>query len=250
MQETLSTTSPSALGLASRTLKRVLAINAAAVVATVVICLPFNLVEQQFEDGGFITYFSFVQLCLLSYISYKVFRERALGLMFFWRYPLTVWLLISAGFAFLALDELFMIHEWMDKTIHVIGRFPETGLSDRIDDLIVGLYGLTAIGVLVHYRCELKKYRQVLPYVVIGFTLLFLMVGVDVLTNRDDILRAIFSREIAASIMSWAFILEESLKLFSEAFLVIAAYLCYRKAQKIRVWKALEQSPEKLSGVG
>lgn len=224
--------------LARITLEKVLVINVFAIIATVTVSAPFQLIKQQFSEGGFITYFSAVQLCILSYLSYKVFQERARSRKYPLRYPLAVWIIISIGFAFLAFDEVLMFHEWIEATIHSIGQFPATAISTRIDDLIIGLYGPLAIGLLAYFHRELRKYRNVLPYVAAGMALMFLMVGVDTLTSGNgllahNLLASTFSDEMTTRIMSWALVLEEALKLFSEAFLIVAAYLCYHRAQQI-----------------
>ena len=211
---------------------KVLAINFVAVAGTILVT-PFDKLGGQFDEKGFITYVSVIQLLMLSYYGYKVFRERAKSIKHPWQSSITIWAMVSVGFFFLALDDFIAIHEGIDIMIHSIGSFQETGLSDRIDDLIVGLYGLIAIGLLAMYRRELKKYRHAFPYVIAGFTMLFLMVGVDVLTNRDDILLTFLSREVTDNIMGWVFILEESLKLLSEAVLIVAVYSCYQQAKQL-----------------
>lgn len=215
-----------------RLLAKVLGLNLLAISGTVLISAPFEKVSRQFDDGGFITYFSVIQLFILSYYACKTFKVRSQNVQHPWQSSIAIWGIASLGFSFLALDDLLMIHEWFDKVIHGIGQFEETGMSDRIDDLIVGGYGLIAIGLFVHYRHELKKYLSVLPYVIIGFVLMFLMVAVDALTNRDDLLLMVFSSEVSSSIMSWIIVPEEGLKLLSEAFLIVAAHTCYHMAKR------------------
>lgn len=214
-------------------LAKVLTLNILAIVGTILLSAPFDKIAKQFDDGGFITYVSVIQLFILSYYACQIFKVRKQNIKHPWRSPIAIWAIVSLGFSFLALDDLLMIHEWLDKVIHGVVGFEETGWSDRIDDLIVGLYGVLAIGGLVYYRQEVKKYRVVLPTVIIGFVLLFLMVIIDVVTNRDDILLMIFSPEVTKSIMDWIFIPEESFKLLSEAFLIVAAYDCLSIAKKL-----------------
>ncbi len=218
-------------------LYKVLFLNFCAIAATIILASPFQKVYRQFEDGGFITYFSVIQLFIVSYLACRIFKIRRPLFNRPWKSPVAIWGITSLGFSFLALDDLLMIHEFFDKSIHRYGQIQETGMSDRIDDLIVGGYGLIAIGLFVLYRRELKKYRVVLPYVVAGFVLLFLMVGVDVLTNRNDILLSMFSPETVEALMSWLFVPEESLKLFSEGCFIVAAHTCTKIAQRIAIEK-------------
>ena len=214
--------------------RRLLAFNLIAIVATVLVSLPFDMVYRQFEDGGFITYFSVIQLFVLSYLAHRIFKIRAEGVAHPWRSPVAIWAYISLGFSFLALDDLLMIHEFIDQVIHHVGQIQETALTDRIDDLLVGFYGLVGIGMLVRYRSELKRYRKALIYVIAGFVCLFIMVGIDVVTNRDDILLLLFAPETVQSISQYIFVFEEGFKLISEAFFIVAAYICRETAQRHR----------------
>lgn len=235
--------------LAKSTLYKVLSLNLLAIALTVLLSAPFEKVYRQFEDGGFITYFSVIQLFILSYFMQQMFKLRGQSFAQPWKSPAAVWAIFSLGFSFLALDDLLMIHEFFDKTIHKVWLLQETGVSDRIDDLIVGLYGLIAIGLFVRCRRELKKYKAVAPYVIAGFICLFLMVGIDVVTNRDDMLLMVFSPATTEYILSWIFVLEEGLKLVSEGFLIVAAHACLQIAQQLKARNNLSDSPSYDSSV-
>ncbi len=218
---------------AKRLLYRVLAFDLLALSVTVAIAGHFQQTQHQFGDSGFITYFSAIQLLIASFLAYKVFQTRSQTIAIpLWRSPIAIWLLISAGFCFLALDDLLMIHESADKAIHAILRLQETGWSDRIDDVIVGLYGVLALGAFAVYRKELKKYLAAVPLATAAFLLLFAMVGVDIMTNRDDLLLTMFSLEKVIYIKSWIFVLEEGLKLLSEAFFIVAVHSCLQMAKR------------------
>ncbi|MGD1897688.1 MAG: hypothetical protein ACFB16_12135 [Phormidesmis sp.] len=228
------------------TLFKVFWLNIVAIVGTVASSAPFEKVYRQFEDGGFITYFSVIQLFILSYFACKIFKERAQFFQHPWKSPVAIWAIMSLGFSFLALDDLLMIHEWLDKVIHDVGQIEETAFTDRIDDLIIGLYGLLAIGGLVHYRKEIKKYRAALPNVAIGFILLFVTVVIDVVTNRDDIFRIFFSPGITEMLMSWMIVPEEGFKLLSEAFLIAAIHTCYGIAKALSANNKIVEGGEKV----
>ena len=43
------------------------------------------------------------------------------------------------------MDDRFMFHENLDKGIHALFQWEETKLSDRLDDIIVGIYRLAGI---------------------------------------------------------------------------------------------------------
>ena len=139
---------------------------------------------------------------------------------------------MTAGFLFLAADDLFLIHEDMDRRIRFAFNLAETGLTDRIDDLLIGLYGVVGIGVLVAYREEWRPYRQARPLLSWGFVLLFLMVALDLLTNRDDILSLVFTAERAAVLRIWLSHIEDSLKIFAEALFLVAFYSVWQNVQR------------------
>jgi hypothetical protein len=125
----------------------------------------------------------------------------------------------------LAADEIFKIHENIDFLIHRVFGIQETGLTDRIDDFLVGLYGLLGIGVLFAYRNQLKTYREAFPFFIFGFVLLFSMVAFDVVTNRNDILPLIFDHHLAATLYTYLSLAEDSLKIFAESFFILGFYV-------------------------
>ena len=206
-------------------------LNLAVIALTVAIATPFSQLYRQFEDGGFITYFSVIQLLIASYFTGQIFKRRSLGRQHPWRSPVAVWAIMSLGFSFLALDDLLMIHEFIDKSIHKLWQIQETGWSDRIDDLIIGLYGVLAIWLLFTYRKELKRYLFVTPLVLVAFVLLFVMVGIDAVTNRDDVMLHVMqlSADTVAYIQSWIFVVEDGLKVIVEGLLIAAIYQCRQK---------------------
>jgi hypothetical protein len=178
-----------------------------------------------FGEAHFITWVSVLQLWATSVLSYSIFqtRRRTLG-HFNWRSPMMLWLVISLGFFYLGMDDLFKIHESMDHRIHEIFHLEQTALTDRFDDMIVGLYGV--IGIIYLYVCrdEIKKYRQVFRFLIYGFVLLFIMVGLDIVSNRKDILEKLVSRDLVAPIHICLSIAEDSIKVFAGSFFLVGFY--------------------------
>lgn len=174
--------------------------------------------DWQFRESGIVTYGSVLLLGLISLTSFaigKVRRDRARPLL---RDPRAVWIAIGAGFAFLALDDLAQIHENLDKLIHTLAGAKSTALTDRLDDLIIALYGLVGLAVLWLCRSELRRFRELLPWLGFGFALLVLQVGLDAISNRDEWLDwlavAEAQRPLYADVMT---VFEEGAKLFAEA---------------------------------
>jgi hypothetical protein len=95
---------------------------------------------------------------------------------------------MAIGFFFLAADELAFLHEGMDKLLHQLLQIKEDRLTDRLDDLIPLGYAVFGLGVLVCFRSELRRFRGFWPIFVLGMALMLVSVGLDLLTNRKDIL--------------------------------------------------------------
>jgi len=208
----------------------VLLLNSLAVVVALMIYSDTGI--NNFNEGGFITQLSVFQLLMISWLSYKVFKARSVTRKgSFWRDSSVVWWVISLGFLYLAADELYEFHERIDRQIHNVFNLQQTGFTDRIDDLLVGLYGLVGIGVLIIYRNEWKIYKEARLFLICGFFLFFAMVQLDVLTNRKDILTLFFDMERAKFLNGLLRIIEDVFKVFSEGFFLLAFYLIWLKTK-------------------
>ena len=202
--------------------------NALAVTAAITI---YNYTGvNHFKEDGFITMLSVFQLLIISWLSYKIFQSRNVKQKCIpWRDSSALWGIISLGFLFLAADDFFQIHEEIDFQIHHFFNMRETGFTDRIDDILVGLYGLAGIFVLITYWDELKAHRRAFPFFIYGFIFLFAMIAIDVLTNRNDILPALFDYDLANVLHVWLSHAEDSLKVFAEAFFIMAFFSILQK---------------------
>jgi len=209
----------------------VLILNMLAVSAGVIICSYTDV--DPFCEGGFITKLSVFQLLVIAWLSYKIFQARRVKRRHaLWRDSSVVWLIVALGFLFLAVDDLFMIHEGIDGLIHAVFNMQETAFTDRIDDFLVGLYGLAGIGVFIICRDELNRYREAFPFFIFGFVLFFTMVSLDMLINRNDILPLIFDYAQVEVLNVWLTFAEDSLKVFAEAFFILAFYAILQKAKR------------------
>jgi len=208
-----------------------------AIIAAIAIGIHDGRPLRYFGEGYFITWISALQLFVISWLAFVILnarRSRAGNLH--WREPFFIWALISFGFLFLAFDDLFMIHESIDKKIHHFFNMKETGLSDRIDDFIIGLYGILSISILYIYREEMKNYRQALPFLAYGFALLFAMVALDALTNRKDVLSFLIERrDLVKSVYISLSVLEDSLKILAESCFLAGFYAVFLISKKITV---------------
>ena len=190
--------------------------------------------EDNFQEEGFITKFSFFQLLAISWLSILIFKNRqSIGRSSIWKSSIVCWAIIAVGFFFLAADELYEIHEWLDELIHQVFGMQETALTDHIDDVLIGIYGIVAIIILSINHNEIRKFPESFPFLFGGFLLLFLMVCLDFITNRIDFISMFFEENLAILIYSWLSILEDSFKVFAEGFFVLAFLRIYQRSKSI-----------------
>lgn len=141
-----------------------------------------------------------------------------------------IWLLMSLGFIFLALDEALSIHETLDVLIHRVFALRETWLTDRVDDLIILVYGIAGILILYAHRSEFTGLAGYRVYFVIGFLLLVAMVVLDLLSNRRDFLYATgLTRSWVPPIHHALEVAEELTKLLAEASFLLGFLSIYRQ---------------------
>ena len=196
-----------------------------ALVAAAALAIYFIFGSSQFGEGKFVTVYSFLQLLAIGVVAFLIKWKAP------WKSPAVIWKLIGLGFVFMAVDEMFLIHENIDFLIHRVFEIEETGLTDRIDDLIVGLYGLAGLGAVIAFRNEFIPHRQALPLILIGFALMFLMVVSDTLTGRNDILPLIFNDQLANILYTGLRLVEDVFKIFAESFFLLGFYVILQKTR-------------------
>ncbi len=178
-----------------------------------------------FEEGQFITWVSALHLIAVAVFSFMILNYRCQEQKSpCWRSPSVIWLLVAVGFIFLAGDELLQLHEKADTMIHHILAMKETRMSDRIDDLIIGVYLLVGAAFLYGYRQELLCYMRIYPFIITGFVISIIMVFLDMYTNLapgDWISPTIYRLSIV----------EDALKIYAELFFLLAFYDAARKAR-------------------
>ncbi len=189
---------------------------------------------DNFTQGGNISKLSFLQLLIISRLSYKILKIRkprnvSLSL----KSSSAIWGFISIGFLYLAADEYFSIHENIDYFIHYLFNMQETNLTDRIDDIIIGIYGIIGIWLLYLYREEMKRFKDAFPLLIAGFIMLFLTVGFDILTNGKDILSMFLEANVVALIYHPLELVEESFKVMAEACYLVAFYMVLDKSRRM-----------------
>ena len=92
------------------------------------------------------------------------------------------WSLAAVGFVWLAADELFALHEDIDRGVHaVLGLDPEHPVTDHLDDVILASYGVAAIALAHRYRADLGRLAWMQVILLAGFALFTVMVVADFL---------------------------------------------------------------------
>lgn len=182
-----------------------------------------------FKEGAFVTYFSSFQLVLMAALAGMIFwlRRESLKRGAGGNGSVGIWILMAIGLLFLSLDEVFLIHENIDFWIHRFFQMEETSLTDRIDDLIVGGYGVLGLTAIYIYRKELKRFHEAYPLFFAGFVLMFFSVGLDLLTARKDLLGMVIASPVLVNkTQFWLDLLEDSVKVLAEAVFLGSFYYC------------------------
>ena len=199
------------------------------VVEIVVICLCILAgkihgdVLWLFKEDSFATWVSFIQLLSLSLLSSAIFtlRYRTTGRIA----AHLIWALAAFGFVVLSLDEKLMWHERFDFFIHEFFEIEETAVTDRIDDVIIGIYALIGMAAIYLFRREIGQFVQVNLLLALGFVLLFTTVLLDILVNRYDIIPGLLGEgHFARLLHRGGEVLEEGIKLTTEGVFISALY--------------------------
>ncbi|RIL03877.1 MAG: hypothetical protein DCC71_14800 [Proteobacteria bacterium] len=172
--------------------------------------------DLHFKEGGLVNLASGALLLWIARLASQIGRVRRAEAAAIWR-------VAAIGFAFLAADELFAIHENLDKLVHWLFGIRETPLTDRLDDAIVGLYGVAGAALAFAHRAELLRWRSARPYAVWGAALACAMVVLDAATNRSDLFETFLAEPQAKALESWLSVAEDALKLYAETCWMLAA---------------------------
>jgi hypothetical protein len=122
------------------------------------------------------TYLSFVNLIVTGLMAASIARQ--LGRRRFARF----WWAASIGFVWLGCDDLFTLHEQIDRALHaLLGLDPEHPVTDHLDDLIVAAYGVAALGLAYRHRADLQPLTWMQRTLGAAFALFAVMVAVDIL---------------------------------------------------------------------
>lgn len=207
----------------------VFSLNILAIVVALIISYQGG--RDPFGERGYITFLSTFQLLAIAWISDKILQTKKELRPISKRSAQLFWRIISIGFIFLAADEFLAIHEATDVFIHSVLDLQETPVTDRIDDVIVGLYGIFGGYIVWRFRDEIKGHKRAIACFKWGFILLFGMVVLDILSNDESILARFFTLSMADTIQMYLSQLEDSIKIIAEGFFIMAFYMILKAVE-------------------
>jgi len=214
-------------------------------------------ITMYFHEEAYITQLSALQLLIASGLAWAVFELQTEEINFKslrkfnltkinlknLRSPSTLWLIIALGFMFLAIDEIWQLHEGvMQNSIVALFNLEKNFLTVRINDFIILLYGLLGM-ILIYFYLPVMRNNQnhrMLQHLTIGFVLLFMMIILDTLGNRNEIpfVGQILPTATNLTLRRSLKVIEETVQLFSEAFFIGACYSALQYARSQRTARA------------
>jgi len=209
----------------------ILFLESLVITIAITISLSLNISPATYfnevDNSGYLTYFSFLQLLIAAFLSLKIFniykREQQS------RHISLFWLIICVGLFYLALDDMFGIHEELDSWIHNIFKLQETEFSDLIDDLIVGGYLLISLIYVASKRQIIKLYQHSFVFFQVGFFASAIMFILDTVSNNTLFISIVINNpEHILLTQQWISVVEDSVKLFAEGMFIVGLYSIYR----------------------
>lgn len=171
-------------------------------IAGSIIAAPADRPMYHFDEDGAVTALSTVFIAMSGAMALAVFYLRIDQ----WKSGAWFWLVLAAGFAFLAIDEQLMLHERGGMVLENTDLGPSE-IFRNWNDLIVISYGVVALGFIALSAREILLHRT--------FALLFATAFAfyTIHTALDSIL---------PTELAWKDIPEESAKLMCGLFLFLA----------------------------
>lgn len=224
--------------------KNKILLNIAPVIVSVSIVLliawttgPFF---YHFADTRLVNLYSFFQLFATAYVSFLACKQLEKGgfLKGHKNPSARPFFMSTIGFLFLGLDDVFSIHENIDRLIHIVLRIKETPWTDHIDDFILLIYGLIAIFFIKDFVREFRRHPYMVGLIICGFLSFFAMFCFDYLSNNDETFIYFFKISSYSEMRHMKDLLQMadgSFQLLGEAFFLsafVAAFVNIKTRQK------------------
>ena len=194
---------------------------------------------RYYKEGYFLTNVSTFHLVMISLFCFYIYsvRKRYLNKTFIkTKGKPFLWIILFLGFLYLAIDEQFMIHEYIDIYTHDLIEFlfnyKGNTITKRLDDFIVLLYLIFGVFILSKNKEEIIFFKEAKAYLIIGLILSLIMISIDISTSQNDVFRFIFPPENVRYMLKIFSVIEDSLKLFALTFFITALGECLSLAKK------------------
>lgn len=198
--------------------------------------LGFGMYKRHpFDENGVITLLSVCQLLLIGLVSFAVWKERNGPGPIRWKDKTLIWLIMAVGFLFLAIDEKALIHEGLDRSFHKVMDMKETAWTSRIDDFLIGIYGIIGLVTLWFYSKEMLRFRRCILFLAAGFAVLFVSVAADAASSKTDFLIWLLGEETAPVAHDIVGTVEEIGKVLAEALFLAGFATALDEARRDRV---------------
>ena len=207
---------------------------------------------RYFGDQGFISWLSIIQLIVIAVLCWKISncRQQPSKSSRFplKRNPVVFWRITALGMFFFSLDEIFQIHENLDKELHKIFQVQETSLTGMLDDFIILFYAVSGLLLIFLYRREFKNFVAAFSWFAWGLLFSFMTIILDMGThNRANFAPFADSLEQLNRIHHWTTTVEEIPKILAEAAFIVTFYKCLQIAKTIRAKSNLSKSETEVS---
>lgn len=192
--------------------------------------------KAYFEEGGYMTILSCLQLLAGAFVAKKVFVIVKSSSNPVLNKSSVFWRIVYLGLSFLTFDDAFQIHEYMDKFIHLLMKvfwgLEETKISDLADDFIVGAYLLLFLIYVAKEWQTIKTFRDSFVYFKVGFVLTLMMIFFDAISNNNFFVSMVTDNvEQTKSWLIWFGTLEDSIKIYAGGLFLVGIYKCWRIAK-------------------
>ena len=178
---------------------------------------------------------SVIVLAMIGVVCWQIFETRRSPGASLLSGSARIWMIMAIGFGFLALDEALSLHENIDRFIHWAFEIKKTRFTDRIDDVIVLIYGILGVAILYFHRSEFRQLSGFRRFLVVGFLLFALMVLLDIGTNRGDVLLSLgVTRSWLPAVRNGLEAGEELVKLVAELVFLAGFFQIRRQFQQLR----------------
>ena len=190
--------------------------------------------KAYFEEGGYMTILSCLQLLFGAYLAKKIFSTAKNSVNPSLFKNRRFWQIVSIGLVLLAFDDALSIHESIDRLLHSLLGFEETDISDLLDDAIVGGYLLLFLAYVASQWKKIQIFQRSFIYFQIGLILTIIMVVFDAASNNRlfvSMLTDNGDRQVWLQI--WFGTFEDSIKIYAEGLFLVGIYKCWRIAKSM-----------------